>query len=97
MSVNFPYTIKQGECVIHCSEPASAEIYYSVPEWNEDTGEESPCFDIGDDVYYLEEFMVETMEVIPGYKAIKSETYFSGVALNLSDCGSGVTYIRYYT
>jgi hypothetical protein len=81
------------------------ELEYQIPEWNED--KEDPdfeqCFKYKEQIYFLSEFMnihnkfyqpnpPEWMKEFDGYK---SDSYFSGLLIKISEDGEAVKIYTY--
>ena len=79
------------------------ELFYAVPEWN-DENEEEPCFVYKGWTYFLSEFMSVNNKVhnpnppewLKPFDGYMSDSYFSGILINLSPCGEAVKAYTYY-
>ncbi len=71
------------------------EIEYQVPEWGVD---EETCFRYKGDYFYLSEFThaPEFLKEL-GFHGVRTDSFFSGLLVKLSDCGDGVQVYRYYS
>lgn len=78
------------------------ELFHEVPEWNEETGEEELAFKIGEDTYFLSEFMAVRGKAtgdgeqhwLDEFDGVLSTTYFSGILIKMVN-GEGVKIFRY--
>ena len=70
------------------------ELEYKVPEWSD---EEELCFNYKGNIYFLSEFLITTSNCFRGWDGYLSETFFSGILVNLSECGEGVKVGYYYS
>jgi hypothetical protein len=79
------------------------ELEYKVPEWNEETGEEEQCFQYKGNTYFLSEFTnIHNKVWQPNppewqleFDGIKSDSYFSGILIKISEDGEGVKAYTY--